>query len=618
MAARRHNQALSTAQAHRFASIMGLLRSGQADDAARLARLLAEEAPDSADAHQLHAMCSADAGDGQAAEAAFRRALALAPDAPVVRLNFASWLGLQGRPREGFELLLHLPVSAQVALRMGLLARQAGDHAQARAAFERLTRLDRRSVDGWQGLGNALVSLGEYGLAVEAFRTAVGLSEDKPMGWLNLGVALRLLGKPADALACLRRAASLDDKLPELEDTVNGVLQDLGRTADAIEGARRVVARYPAFAPGHETFAQLLWESGEHFAPEDDPLAAFQAAAQAQPGNLHLQRRFLRTLLAMRRAERAWQWLDRLGWASMGDPAIEWLAADALDALGRLEEATRVYERVHGRFAADSPQFLNARARHAFRRELFDLAERCAAGAIELDPHNQEAWAHLGTAWRLAGDAREDWLFDYGRLVGYVEVEPPAGYPDMATWLAALATALDRMHLAGRDPINQSVRNGSQTAGRLFSRDDPVILDAAAALGNAVSRWLRTLPAPAGARPHPFLSRAGQGARFVGSWSVRLRSSGRHANHIHNEGWMSSAFHVSLPACMRDAAAGSHEGWLQFGQPMEELGLAVTPRRMIGPIAGHLALFPSYTWHGTVPFEDEEPRLTIAFDMQPA
>jgi hypothetical protein len=28
-------------------------------------------------------------------------------------------------------------------------------------------------------------------------------------------------------------------------------------------------------------------------------------------------------------------------------------------------------------------------------------------------------------------------------------------------------------------------------------------------------------------------------------------------------------------------------------------------------------LFPSYMWHGTVPFDGQAPRLTIAFDLQP-
>jgi hypothetical protein len=31
-----------------------------------------------------------------------------------------------------------------------------------------------------------------------------------------------------------------------------------------------------------------------------------------------------------------------------------------------------------------------------------------------------------------------------------------------------------------------------------------------------------------------------------------------------------------------------------------------------------LALFPAYMWHGVVPFEDERPRLTVAFDVVPA
>jgi hypothetical protein len=30
-----------------------------------------------------------------------------------------------------------------------------------------------------------------------------------------------------------------------------------------------------------------------------------------------------------------------------------------------------------------------------------------------------------------------------------------------------------------------------------------------------------------------------------------------------------------------------------------------------------LVLFPSYLWHGTVPYEDRAPRLTVAFDAVP-
>ncbi|WP_158636453.1 putative 2OG-Fe(II) oxygenase [Luteimonas marina] len=105
--------------------------------------------------------------------------------------------------------------------------------------------------------------------------------------------------------------------------------------------------------------------------------------------------------------------------------------------------------------------------------------------------------------------------------------------------------------------------------------------------------------------------------RFVGSWSVRLASSGRHSNHIHPKGWASSAFYVALPGSVLESDSASRAGWIQFGRPLEDLGLDLPPRRVIQPRPGHLALFPSCMWHGTVPFEAPEPRLTMAFDMQP-
>ncbi len=617
MVTERCNRALSMAQAARFSSAMELLRSGRTHEAIDIARSLVQVAPEAADAHQLLAMCCAGMGDAPAAEVAFRHALALAPTATVVALNFASWLGKSGRIQEGMGVLAQAPDSLQASFQMGLFALQVHDHARARDAFARVTRLDPTNAHAWDGLGNALHAMGEHEDAAEAFRMATEVSPDFTRAWINLGVALRLLGRIEEALACFRRVEAIGHPVPELQDAINGVLQDSGKTAKAIAGARRLVADHPDYVPGHDTLARLLWENGEQFMPGVDPLSMFRDAAERQPGNAGLQRAFVRALLSARRSEEAWRWLERMDWASSGDPVIEWFAADALDALGRMDEAGKIYERLQQSLGTSSPEFLNAHARHSFRRQRFDVAERCARLALELDPRNQEAWSHLGTAWRLAGDSREEWLFDYERLVGYVEVEPPACFPDGDAYLAMLAHTLEQMHLAGREPINQSVRNGSQTSGRLFGRSDPIIRATAEALSGAVTRWLATLPQAHGARPHPFLSRRRAGIRFAGSWSVRLASSGRHANHIHNEGWMSSAFYVALPSCMHGEAA-SDAGWIQFGQPMEELGLDLLPRRLIRPKPGYLALFPSYTWHGTVPFVDAEPRLTIAFDMQPA
>jgi hypothetical protein len=41
-------------------------------------------------------------------------------------------------------------------------------------------------------------------------------------------------------------------------------------------------------------------------------------------------------------------------------------------------------------------------------------------------------------------------------------------------------------------------------------------------------------------------------------------------------------------------------------------------RRTIQSRPGTLVLFPSYLWHGTIPFHAEQTRTTIAFDVVPA
>jgi hypothetical protein len=80
-------------------------------------------------------------------------------------------------------------------------------------------------------------------------------------------------------------------------------------------------------------------------------------------------------------------------------------------------------------------------------------------------------------------------------------------------------------------------------------------------------------------------------------------------------GWISSAYYVSLPDALEDQAR--RQGWLKFGESHLELGGDDRPEHFVKPEVGYLVLFPSYFWHGTVPFESKADRLTIAFDVVP-
>jgi len=80
-------------------------------------------------------------------------------------------------------------------------------------------------------------------------------------------------------------------------------------------------------------------------------------------------------------------------------------------------------------------------------------------------------------------------------------------------------------------------------------------------------------------------------------------------------GWISSCYYVAVPDAVKDES--SRQGWIKFGEPSLDVALKNPIRRAIQPAPGRLVLFPSYMWHGTVPFRDKSARTTIAFDVVP-
>src|SRR5258707_7581608 len=73
---------------------------------------------------------------------------------------------------------------------------------------------------------------------------------------------------------------------------------------------------------------------------------------------------------------------------------------------------------------------------------------------------------------------------------------------------------------------------------------------------------------------------------FNGSWSVRLTGGGRHIDHLHPAGWLSSALYISLPS--EDERGAGEAGW-------------VGHRRARGPVAPPPPIHLGPAQHGPLP-----------------
>ena len=446
--------------------------------------------------------------------------------------------------------------------------------------------------------------------------------------WHIHGLILRQLERREEALPSLRRAVELkpdaakpamalaqtthEAGLPSIDEygralqllpgdpnVVTGLAMAFvanGETDTAITGLEKIVARSQLWSQGQLLLAQLRWMEGER----EGFTRGFDEALAQYPQSLELRRE---QIVALIHAE---QWDEVLrviaeGRAAIGEQVIFAVNEAVVHAeRGETELADRLFEPL-----ADSldVSLQVRRVRHYLRSGRPEKASEIIEPWLET-PDALMFWPYASIAWRQIDPERWQWLEGDDSFVGIYDIAerlPP---------LDQLAETLRSLHKLSGQPLEQSLRGGSQTDGELFMHIDPVLVQLREAIRTTVAEHIAKFPAAD--RAHPLLgARRDEPIRFAGSWSVRLKAAGHHSNHVHPFGWISSALYVALPPDVGQGEAGM----LTLGEARSScFDVDMKPFRMVEPKPGRLVLFPSYMWHGTRPFGEGE-RLTVAFDV---
>lgn len=502
-------------------------------------------------------------------------------------MSFAARLAAARRGTAGTDDLADL---ADLALSAG----------EEEAALPLLTAAAARASDArlWQWTALLQRSIDAHDHALASFADAARLAPADP--GIAHGRARTALEAGLDAVALFDQARRL---APANGDVLIGqaaARTAAGRGEEAAAEIDAILAQVPLWLQGHVQLAQLRATLGRPC----EATASIERALAASPGEAALWHTLFDVLVR------------REDFAALRDAAVRARAAGQgpgataeYDAIAAAEQGEA--DRADALFAAmprdAAPRLAIWHIRHMLRTGRIDRAITLIDRELASE-RADAAWPYAAIAWRLAGDPRSAWLEGDPRLVSTIDLArdlPP---------LDRLAAALRALHVAKGEYLDQSVRGGTQTDGPLLSRIDPVIRASRDAIVRAVARHVAQLPPPDAA--HPLLGRRrDRHIRFAGSWSVRLLGRGHHANHVHPQGWISSALYVALPA--RGPGEDPHAGWLALGAPQRALGLDLAAARLVEPRQGRLVLFPSWMWHGTRPFADGE-RLTMAFDVAPS
>lgn len=465
-------------------------------------------------------------------------------------------------------------------------ARALLEHGRAAEARAVLAGAMAQGLDGAPVrslMGFILHQLGDFPGCAQELREAVRLAPGDGAAHFALASIRFKLGDEEEAEAAARRAIALGLDDMHSASLLGRILNRQGRFSEAEGSWRKAVKFNPASPQAHRELADLVWmQTGD--------IGKARAVLDTAPQSHEIVAVTVRLLEAAGEDEAAYALAAE---RAKSDPTLHVLAARA---------ALRLDPQAADRHLASAPRDgTPARAKAEIEVDLAlgrsEQAMRRGEALRAARPNDQHACALLATAYRLAGDDRYRALYDYDRLVKTYRIDPPQGWNSVEAYLSDLGQALDRIHGPLTHPVGQSLRHGSQTMRGLADYPDPPVRALFGAIDPPIRRHIAAIGADGG-------------YKIASAWSVRLNSGGFHLSHVHPEGWLSSAFYVRVPRAMPGT-----EGWLKFGEPGPPTSPELQADNLVEPAPGMLVLFPSYMWHGTVPFSSGDKRLSCAFDI---
>ncbi|MFT6988520.1 MAG: tetratricopeptide (TPR) repeat protein [Paraglaciecola sp.] len=528
---------------------------------------------------------------------------------------------------------------------IGNAFKRISDYKNARLHYEKAIQLEKKYQNAWNNLISLLVEVEEYVEALLLAKKANTLFGHSKRLLLLCAQANRGLLQYEEAIGLLQSIlhSQSDDVSAKLElgktyyckgqyetaikyyfelineginefaiwHNLGNAYSNLSRFDEAIDAYQNSINLNPSYAQSYKNITELRWEIGDH----QGLFTHYKKAFESSLGDVNLQLDYLEQVIRLGLNKEALTIVEVLNNANSMNTRFIGLSSRAFKVNGDIKKAYEI-EKTILNFKDVTNQSRLSFVETALQNSQFVIAQQELAKVLKLEPDNQFALALNHTGARLAPLIFDNNILLADKFIFEFTINPPAEFNSIIDYCQALDKYLQVLHKGKHQPLDQTLHLGVQTRGNLFDDNHPLITH----LVNEFERCIedaKTRIQEISKIENICLYQgfnSSEPSYFSGSWSVRLHNMGYHSNHMHPMGWLSSAFYVTLPEEIQSESKKA--GWFQVGVPNIDLQSELKPTRYIKPEVGKLILFPSFLWHGTVPFEEESYRLTVAYDVR--
>ena len=417
---------------------------------------------------------------------------------------------------------------------------------------------------------------------------------DQPVALHLLGVIAHQVGKNDDAVGMITKALDIEPDYAEAHNNLGSALLKLGKLEEAKISYRKALDIKPDYAEVHTNLGNTL----KHLGKPEEAIASYNKAIELQPDFAEAH--------------------NNLG--------------NALKELGKLEETAASYRQA----IALKPDFAEA---HYNLGLLFHVSEKYenAAEQFKLTSFKNSKYYLLRCFYYLDEKSRFFDLLDY--FISEGKVDPVIGSLGCRS---ALRYGMERQNLFCKDPLKYVLKtnlnnqydfeeifvktaktilnenrlpkkrqglltNGYQTYGNLFDLEHDFTKEIQKIIRSEIEKYQVIFR-----DSEEGLIKSWPTEYSLNGWLLSMKSGGELQPHMHEKGWISGSIYINVPSKSK-----AESGNLVVCIEEDLMSVTENEKESIDVITGSLCLFPASLLHYTIPFESEEERIVLAFDVVP-
>ena len=441
---------------------------------------------------------------------------------------------------------------------LAIIHKENGETQKAINCYERAIEIDPNYADAHNNLGVIFKQLGQNQKAKSNLEKAIKINSNYKEAHNNLGAVLTQLGETQKAINCYEKAIEIDPNCADAHNNLGAVFQELGKYPKAINCFEKAIKIDPKHINAHNNHGSVFNELGEIKKSID----CYEKAIQIDPNNEISLYGLGIVLFSIKQYKNA---AERFKISNYKNSK-----SFLLNCFYKLDDKSNFLKELDSQIEQGE---INA--------VIGSLSSRSEIkfGVKKLNPFCEDPLKHV-----LKKNLTEQYNFKK------IFAEP-------------IKNVLEKGMYSARP--QDLLTNGHQTAGNLFKEKNDFLDKIKDIIHLEVDKY------------HDHFKESNEGfiknwpkSYNINAWLVSMKNGGKLDPHMHDFGWLSGSIYINVPSKLQ-TDSGNLVVCID-DQVQEENN---SPKKMMDVVTGSLCLFPSSLYHYTIPFESEEDRVVLAFDV---